>query len=387
MPRAMGRSRAFILLSAALAVTAAAATPARPAAKGCGPRGYSYAGLQSPRNAFGVAGTLSATASPLVQRGHVAGWVGVGAPGEGPQGTDEWLQVGLNTIAGNSAKLYYEIARPTGIKYVELASDVPPGRSYHVAVLETARHANTWRVWVDGRPASRPIWLPQSHGRLTPMALAESWDDGAPACNRYAYSFGAVSLAGRPGGEWSRAAQGRRAGAAGPRLASRPRPQRVRGRHRSSAATPRRPAAVGGACAQRRRRARGGARSAQASRALTPQRRARRNCGALERILDDTEGAAAHSGVERPLRRRTRPTAISTPPRATGRTSENPVNGRPLPWLLPWLLPCVSAGCAPAGCPLRLTVHRSTVRLPPCPATTSPRLRSPSRAWPGWPAA
>lgn len=204
MPRAMGHSRAFILLLAALALTAAAATPARPAAKGCGPRGYSYAGLQSPRNAFGVAGTLSATVSPLVQRGHVAGWVGVGAPGEGPRGTDEWLQVGLNTIAGNSARLYYEIARPTGIRYVELASDVPPGRSYHVAVLETARHANAWRVWVDGRPASRPIWLPQSHGRLTPMALAESWDDGAPACNRYAYSFGAVSLAGRPGGGWSR---------------------------------------------------------------------------------------------------------------------------------------------------------------------------------------
>jgi len=200
----MGRARTLILLSAALVATAAAATPARPATKGCGPRGYSYAGLQSPRNAFGVAGTLSATASPLVQRGHVAGWVGVGAPGEGPAGTDEWLQVGLNTIAGDSAKLYYEIARRTGITYVELASDVPPGRSYHVAVLETARRRNVWRVWVDGRPASGSIWLPQSHGRLTPMALAESWGDGAPACNRYAYSFGAVSLAGRPGGDWSR---------------------------------------------------------------------------------------------------------------------------------------------------------------------------------------
>jgi len=204
MARAMGRSRALILLTAALAVMWASAAPARPAAKGCGPRGYSYAGLQAPRNAFGVAGTLSAAASPLVQRGHVAGWVGVGAPGQGPQGSDEWLQVGLNTIAGNPAKLYYEVARASGIKYVELASDVPPGRSHHVAVLETARHTNFWRVWVDGRPASRPIWLPQSHGRLTPMALAESWDGGAPACNRYAYSFGAVSLAGRPGGAWSR---------------------------------------------------------------------------------------------------------------------------------------------------------------------------------------
>jgi hypothetical protein len=200
----MGRSRALILLAAALALLAGAAVPARPAAKGCGPRSYSYAGLQSPRNAFGVAGTLSAAASPLVQRGQVAGWVGVGAPGEGPHGSDEWLQVGLNTIAGDPAKLYYEVARPSGIRYVELASDVPAGRSYHVAVLETAQHAGVWRVWVDGRPASGPIWLPQSHGRLTPMAMAESWDGGAPACNRYAYSFGAVSLAARPGGVWSR---------------------------------------------------------------------------------------------------------------------------------------------------------------------------------------
>jgi hypothetical protein len=71
-------------------------------------------------------------------------------------------------------------------------------------VLETARHANVWRVWVDGRPVSSPIWLPQSHGRLTPIAIAESFDGGAPACNRYAYSFRGVSLAGRPGGAWSR---------------------------------------------------------------------------------------------------------------------------------------------------------------------------------------
>jgi hypothetical protein len=187
-----------------LALLAASVSSARPASKGCGPRGYAYAGLQSPRNAFGVAGTLTAVADAVVQRGHVAGWYGVGAPGEGPQGTDEWLQVGLNTIEGKSGKLYYEIARPSGISYVELASAVPAGRSYRVAVLEMARHVDTWRVWVDGRPASPPIWLPASHGRLTPMAIAESWDGGAAACNRYEYSFGGMSLAARPGGGWSR---------------------------------------------------------------------------------------------------------------------------------------------------------------------------------------
>jgi len=200
----MGGSRPLLAACAVLALVAATASTARPASKGCGPRGYAYAGLQSPRNAFGVAGTLTAVADPLVERGHVAGWVGVGAPGEGPQGTDEWLQVGLNTIEGDPGKLYYEIARASGIRYVELASNVPAGRSYRVAVLETARHANTWRIWVNGHAASPPIYLPESHGRLTPMAIAESWDGGTAACNRYEYRFGSVSLARKPGGDWSR---------------------------------------------------------------------------------------------------------------------------------------------------------------------------------------
>src|SRR5262245_20498504 len=187
----MGRPRALVFPAAVVALVAAAASsPARPASKGCGPPGYAYAGLASQRNAFGVAGTVSATTNPLVQRGHVAGWVGVGAPGEGPNGSDEWLQAGLNTIAGKPGKLHSGSAQPWGIKYVELASNVPAGRSYRIAVLEMARHANVWRVWVNGTAASRPIWLPQSHGRLTPMAIAESWDGGAPACNRYAYRFG-----------------------------------------------------------------------------------------------------------------------------------------------------------------------------------------------------
>jgi hypothetical protein len=200
----MGRSRPLIAVCVALALLAATVSTARPASKGCGPRGYAYAGLLSPRNAFGVAGTLSAVANPLVERGHVAGWVGIGAPGEGPQGSDEWLQVGLNTIEGKSGKLYYEIAGPGGIRYVELATNVPAGRAYRVAVLEMANRPSVWRVWVDGRVASPPIWLPASHARLTPMAMAESWDGGEAVCNRYAYRFGGVALARRPGGAWSR---------------------------------------------------------------------------------------------------------------------------------------------------------------------------------------
>jgi hypothetical protein len=188
------------LVGAAVAST----TPAVSAYKGCGRAGYAYAGLLSDRGPSGVTATLTSLAEPLVQKGHVGAWVGVGAPGQGPGGTNEWIQVGLNRIAGRPAKLYYEVATASGIRYVELDSNVLPGRRYRVAVLEVAHRPDVWRVWVDGRPGSDPIYLPQSHRRLTPMAIAENWDGGAPSCNRFKYRFRQVALAGSPGGSWSR---------------------------------------------------------------------------------------------------------------------------------------------------------------------------------------
>jgi hypothetical protein len=198
------RLRSWLLaIAAALAALGLATTSASTATKGCGLSGYSYAGVQSFRDAYGVRATLTEVAQPLVERGHVAAWVGIGAPGEGLDGTDEWLQVGLNRIAGDPARLYYELALPSGVRYVELASTVPEGRTYDVAVLRVAGRPNAWRVWVDNHPASKAIYLPRSDRTLTPMAIAENWDGGDPACNRYAYRFGGVSVAGRPGGSWT----------------------------------------------------------------------------------------------------------------------------------------------------------------------------------------
>jgi hypothetical protein len=192
------------LVPAALAASLAATASVQAQTKGCGPRGYAYAGLEARENAYGVSAILAATTGAQVQRGHVAGWIGVGGSGQGPHGTHEWLQVGLNTIPGSGGNLYYEIAQPSGIRYVPIESNVPTGREFAVAVLEMAHRRDVWRVWVNGHPASPPIWLPQSHGVLTPMAIAESWDGGAPACNRYGYSFAAVNLAHSPGGAWGR---------------------------------------------------------------------------------------------------------------------------------------------------------------------------------------
>jgi hypothetical protein len=192
------------LVLAAFAASLAGTAPAQSQTHGCGPRGYAYAGLEARQTAYGVAATLAATTDPDVQRGHVAGWIGVGSSNQGPGGTHEWLQVGLNTIPGSGGNLYYEVAQPWGIRYVPIQSGVPAGRNFSVAVLEMAHRRSVWRVWVDNRPASPPIWLPHSHGVLTPMAIAESWDGGAPACNRYAYRFAGVTLADSPGGSWAR---------------------------------------------------------------------------------------------------------------------------------------------------------------------------------------
>lgn len=195
-------SRWTTALAAALAaacLTGASAT----AGTACGPSGYAYAGVQSLRSGHGISARLTALATPAVESGHVAGWVGLGAPGEGPGGTDEWIQVGLNGLPGTGNTLYYEVTRPSvGTRYVEVARDVPTGKELKLAVLEVAGARDHWRVWVDGRAVSPAIELAGSHRRLTPMAMGESWDGGRPSCNRYSYRYDEVSLATAPGGAW-----------------------------------------------------------------------------------------------------------------------------------------------------------------------------------------
>jgi hypothetical protein len=171
-----------------------------PAALACA-RGYSYAGLYSSSKASGVAATLTMLEAPSVPSGHVAGWVGVGGPGLGPNGEDEWLQVGLASFAGSTeGHLYYELAQPgQEPQYTELASGIEPGERQRVALLELPFAHDSWVV-VSGAGVAGPFYLPRSHGAWEPIATAESYSDGA-ACNRYAYRFGGVQLA-RPNGSW-----------------------------------------------------------------------------------------------------------------------------------------------------------------------------------------
>jgi hypothetical protein len=173
-----------------------------PAALAC-PKGYSYAGLYSPSRASGIAATISLLDAPHAfgDASHVAGWVGVGGAGLGPNGADEWLQVGLATFGSSAAgRLYYELARPgSPPQYQELASGIVPGIRVRVAVMELPYARNQWIV-VSPAGVSGPFYLPRSHRAWAPVATAESYAE-SQRCNRYAYRFDGLQLA-RTDGTW-----------------------------------------------------------------------------------------------------------------------------------------------------------------------------------------
>lgn len=176
-----------------------------PAAADCGSAGYTYAGVQSTSNAFGIRARITVAGVPHVLGGHVAAWVGVGGPGEGPGGTDEWLQVGISAFPGDPAgDVYYEVARPGHAPtYAQVATGIDAGVARDVAVLETATRPGVWRVWVDGRPVGPPIALAGSNGGWRPIATVESWGGGHSVCNGFGYRFDGISVARGRGGAWA----------------------------------------------------------------------------------------------------------------------------------------------------------------------------------------
>src|SRR6201984_246550 len=192
------------LLTLLLVIAASLLGAAR--ALACGTNdGYSYAGLASPSHAFGIGATVTPVGPFNVLNGHVAGWVGVGGPGEGPNGTDEWLQVGLSGFPGvPGSDIYCEVTLPPRYPtYPQVAAGLPADKPVKVSVLEMHNRPNWWRVWVNHRAVSKPIYLSQSHKRWTPIATAESWDGGTGGtCNTFLYRFRHVAVAQAMGGGW-----------------------------------------------------------------------------------------------------------------------------------------------------------------------------------------
>ena len=172
-----------------------------PCAQAVCSRAYSYAGLVDGRAANGVRASLTALEPPAVEWGHVAGWVGVGGPGAGPNGTSEWVQAGYSGFYGGDTALYVEVKRPhRSPRYREVLAGIPTGATHRVAVVELRTAHNWWHVRVDGRSVSRPVYLPGSHAAWAPVATTESWNAGTDACNGFAYRFARVAV--RRAGEW-----------------------------------------------------------------------------------------------------------------------------------------------------------------------------------------
>lgn len=199
------------VLAVAIVIATLVPAPALASANGCGKTDYSYAGTQGLQKSHGVRAMLTPISAPHVFAGHVAAWVGVGWSGGGPNGRDEWIQAGMAAEADyTAARLYYEIVRPGApYTYVELG-DVAPGESHLLSVLEMERSPGWWRVWVDGKPVTQPVFLPQSHGAWEPVATAESWNGGVGACNQLQFRFEEVGWAQRAGGWWHRLSHGYR---------------------------------------------------------------------------------------------------------------------------------------------------------------------------------
>ena len=175
-----------------------------------GHNGYTYAGHQATDRGHGVRATITLTRPAEVAAGHVAGWVGVGGPGQGANGEDAWIQAGVATVPGMGTMLYAEVTRE-GRSPRSSSSRARRGRPQpRLAVLEMARRTGWWRVWVDGTPATEPVHIRGSSGRWAPIATAESCNGGKPACNRFAYRFEGVSVAHGGGGAWRPFAPGHR---------------------------------------------------------------------------------------------------------------------------------------------------------------------------------
>src|SRR5262245_23155121 len=122
--------------------------------------GYTYAGHQATHRGHGVRATISATRAPEVAAGHVAGWVGVGGPGEGANGENLWLQAGLAAMPGMGTFVYAEVVLAgREPQFILLEEHVPVGASRRLAILEMTQRPNRWRVRLNGKPVTRPFHL------------------------------------------------------------------------------------------------------------------------------------------------------------------------------------------------------------------------------------
>src|SRR5436190_1287411 len=104
-------------------------------------------------------------------------------------------------LAGAFAQSAWACTR--GYSYAGLYSSRPAvGVAASLSMLELPMAPDTWVV-ISPAGIAGPFFLPGSDGAWAPVATAESWAAGGSQCNRSAYRFGGVELAGTHG-SWHR---------------------------------------------------------------------------------------------------------------------------------------------------------------------------------------
>jgi hypothetical protein len=182
----------------------APATPAGVSSSTSCKKNYAYAGAQDATQRSGIRANLSMASPPKVAVGHVAGWVGVGGPGLGPNGTDEWLQAGYASLEAGPTQIYYEVTLPDKPpEYHTIKDKLSSSEKHLLSVLEVQGKNNSWKVWLDNKAVTPVITLPKSHNRFVPQALGETWNGGTTKCNHYAYRFQKIQISKAPGGSWA----------------------------------------------------------------------------------------------------------------------------------------------------------------------------------------
>jgi len=158
---------------------------------------YAYGGVQSTEYVGRIAATLTALEQPRVASGHVGAWVGIGGVGEGPDGLDEWLQVGLSGLEDGSTAVYLEIKRGKYYRFRRIVRRVPTGKPFRFVLAEWS--PGKWRVEVNRKVVGR-VHLDAIAWHADVMA--ESWKKQPRACNTFRYRIGVVSSP--DAGRWTR---------------------------------------------------------------------------------------------------------------------------------------------------------------------------------------
>jgi hypothetical protein len=172
------------------AVLLALGVPSRAAGVG----DYSYTGVTSNAVVGGVGATVVVQEAARVPAGHVAAWVGVGGPGLGAGGLDEWIQAGVVVFdRGSTGRVFFEIARGVRVR-LGFAQEVGVGARLRFQVLEDLSRPGWWQAWVDGVPVGPPVFLPGSHGAWRAQVMAEDWISSAGGCNSFSFGFGGLNV-------------------------------------------------------------------------------------------------------------------------------------------------------------------------------------------------